>query len=75
MGAGSSNRIKEVIAEVEKQLEITVDVEYGPKREGDPAKTSANIAKAWEEFGWESSHTIQDIVRDEIEYHKTKIKK
>jgi UDP-glucose 4-epimerase len=75
IGAGSSNSIKEVITEVEKQLGVTVDVEYGPKREGDPAKTSANIAKAWEEFGWEAVYTIQDIVRDEIEFHKSKVKK
>ena len=74
-GAGSSSSIKEVITEVEEQLDVTVDVEYGPKREGDPAKTSANIAKAFEEFGWESTYTIKDIVKDEIEYHKTKVKK
>ena len=75
IGAGSSSSIKEVITEVEEQLDVTVDVEYGPKREGDPAKTSANIAKAFEEFGWESTYTIKDIVKDEIEYHKTKVKK
>ena len=75
IGAGSSNSIKEVITEVEEQLGVKVDVDYGPKREGDPAKTSANIAKAFEEFGWESAFTIKDIVRDEIEYHKTKVKK
>ena len=75
IGGGSSSSIDTVVAEVEKQLELTIDKEYGPRRDGDPAKTSANIAKAWDEMGWESSFTIQDIVRDEIEYHKSKIKK
>lgn len=75
IGGGSSTSIKTIITEVEKQLETTIDVEYGPRREGDPAKTSANIAKAFEDFGWDSAYTIEDIIRDEIAYHKTKIKK
>jgi len=75
IGGGSSTSIKQIITEVEKQLGTTVDVEYGPRREGDPAKTSANVAKAFEDFGWDSAHTIIDIIRDEIAYHKTKIKK
>jgi UDP-glucose 4-epimerase len=75
IGGGSSTSIKQIITEVEKQLGTTVEVEYGSRREGDPAKTSANVAKAFEDFGWDSAHTIEDIVRDEISYHKTKVKK
>lgn len=75
IGGGSSSSIDTVVAEVEKQLELTIDKEYGPRRDGDPAKTSANIAKAWDEMGWESSFTIQDIVRDEIAYQQSLIKK
>ena len=75
IGGGSSTSIKQIITEVEKQLGTEVDVEYGPRREGDPAKTSANVAKAFEDFGWDSAHTIEDIIRDEIAYHKTKVKK
>ena len=51
IGGGSSSSIKEVVAEVEKQLDITIDTEVGPKREGDPDKTSANVNWALEEFG------------------------
>ena len=75
IGGGSSSSIDTVVAEVEKQLELTIDKEYGPRRDGDPAKTSANIAMAWDEMGWESSFTIQDIVRDEIAYQQSLIKK
>lgn len=75
IGGGSSSSIDTVVAEVEAQLELTIDKEYGPRRDGDPAKTSANIAKAWDEMGWESSFTIQDIVRDEIAYQQSLIKK
>jgi UDP-glucose 4-epimerase len=75
IGGGSSSSIDTVVAEVEKQLGIEINKEYGPRREGDPAKTSANIAKAFEEMGWESSFNIEDIVRDEISYQKTLFKK
>ena len=75
IGGGSSSSIDTVVAEVEAQLELTINQDYGPRRDGDPAKTSANIAKAWDEMGWESSFTIQDIVRDEIADQQSLIKK
>lgn len=74
IGGGSSNSIKDLVAEVGKQLGKEVKVEIGPRRDGDPAKTSANIAKAFDEMGWESNLTIEDIIRDEIEYHKAVLK-
>ena len=74
IGGGSSNSIREVIAEVEKQLDLTIDTEVGPKREGDPAVTSANVARAWEEFGWESNFDIEDIVKDEIAFQQSQKK-
>ena len=74
IGGSSSNSIKQLVSEVEKQLGKEVKVEIGPRRDGDPAKTSANIAKAFDEMGWESNLTIEDIIRDEIEYQKAVLK-
>lgn len=74
IGGGSSNSIKDLVAEVGKQLGKEVKVEIGPRRDGDPAKTSANIAKAFDDMGWESNLTIEDIIRDEIEYQKAVLK-
>ena len=71
IGGGSSKSIKNVIAEVEKQLDLTLDTDTGPRREGDADKTSANIARAWEEFGWEANFGLEDIVRDEIAYQQS----
>ena len=71
IGAGSPKSIKQVIAEVEAQTEKTVNVEYGPKREGDAAKTDANISKAMDLFGWEPANSLEDIVRTEIEYQSS----
>jgi len=74
IGAGSPKSIKQVIAEVEAQTGNTIDVEYGPKREGDAAKTDANISKAMDLFGWEPTNSLEDIVRSEIEFQSSKKK-
>ena len=74
IGAGSPKSIKQVIAEVEAQTGNTIDVEYGPRREGDAAKTDANISKAIDLFGWEPTNSLQDIVRSEIEFQSSKKK-
>ena len=74
VGGGHSSSIKEVIAEVEKQLNLTIDTEVGPKREGDSDVTSANVARAWEEFGCESQFDLEDIVKDEIAFQQSQKK-
>ena len=74
IGAGSPKSIKQVITEVEAQTGNTVDVEYGPKREGDAAKTDANISKAIDTLGWEPIYSLDDIVKTEIEYQSAKKK-
>lgn len=70
IGGGSPQSIKQVIAEVEKQLDKEVKIEIGPRREGDAVKTDANISKSLDLLGWEPQYTIEDIVRDEISYQK-----
>ena len=74
IGAGSPKSIKQVIREVEAQTGNTVDVEYGPRREGDAAKTDANISKAIDTLGWEPIYSLEDIVKTEIEYQSAKKK-
>jgi len=72
IGGGSGSSIKQVIAEVEKQTDKTLNVEVGPKREGDAERTDANIAKAFELTGWEPQYSLEDIVRDEIAFQDKK---
>ena len=72
IGGGSGSSIKQVIAEVEKQTDKTVNVEVGPKRQGDAERTDANIAKAFEMTGWEPQYSLEDIVRDEIAFQDKK---
>lgn len=70
IGGGSPQSIKQVISEVEKQSNKKINVEIGPRREGDAVRTDANISKAFDVLGWDSNYTIEDIVRDEIAYYK-----
>ena len=72
IGGGSGTSIKQVIAEVEKQLEKEINVEVGPKRDGDAERTDANIVKAFELLGWEPQNTLEEIVADEIAYQSKK---
>ena len=72
IGGGSGSSIKQVIAEVEKQLGKEVNVEVGPKREGDAERTDANIVKAFEMLGWEPQNTLEEIVADVIAYQSKK---
>lgn len=72
IGGGSGSSIKQVIAEVEKQTDKTVNVEVGPRREGDAERTDANIAKAYEMTGWEPQYSLEDIVKDEIAFQDKK---
>jgi len=70
IGGGSPQSIKQVISEVEKQSDKKINVEIGPRREGDAVRTDANISKAFDVLGWDSNYTIEDIVKDEIAYYK-----
>jgi len=72
IGGGSGSSIKQVIAEVEKQTDKRLNVEVGPKREGDAERTDANIAKAFELTGWEPQYSLEDIVKDEIAFQDKK---
>ena len=72
IGGGSGSSIKQVIAEVEKQLGKKINVEVGPKRDGDAERTDANIVKAFEMLGWEPQNTLEEIVADEIAYQSKK---
>ena len=72
IGGGSGSSIKQVIAEVEKQLGKEINVKVGPKRNGDAERTDANIVKAFEMLGWEPQNTLEEIVADEIAYQSKK---
>lgn len=56
LGTGKGASVKEIIGIIESVSELTVPVEYGPRRVGDPPELIANPAKAKAVLGWEARH-------------------
>ncbi len=77
LNIGNSNpvSVKELVGTVEAALGITVDTEISPSRKGDMVSTHADNEFAKELLGWEPTHTIQQIVEDEIKWQKVKVKR
>lgn len=56
LGTGKGASVKEIIQIIESVSGMTVPVEYGPRRAGDPSELIANPAKAKAVLGWEAKH-------------------
>ena len=77
LNIGNSNpvSVKELVGTVDAALGITVDTEVSLSRKGDMVSTHADNEFAKELLGWEPTHTIQQIVEDEIKWQKVKVKR
>lgn len=65
LGNGEGFSVQEVIDTVEQVTGISVPVEEGPRRAGDPARLVADSAKAREVLGWMPRFpSLETIVRD-----------
>jgi UDP-glucose 4-epimerase len=69
IGRGYSN--KEIIAEVEKVTGLKINVNYGDRRDGDPAVLTASIDKIKKELGWSPKYGLEEIVKSAYLWHKT----
>lgn len=64
LGTGLGTSVKEIIDAAEKVSGKRCPLEYGPRREGDPAKLFADNRKAKQILGWNPQYTnIEDIIR------------
>ena len=68
VGRGYSN--KEVVEMVKKVTGLSLNVEYGPRREGDADSLYASIDKIKKDFNWSSKYSLEDIVKTAYEWHK-----
>lgn len=77
LNIGNNNPVSilELIKEVEKQLETTVEKHVVTDRLGDMIQTHADISTTEKVLGWQPVKTIEDIVADEIKWQKIKLKK
>jgi UDP-glucose 4-epimerase len=62
IGKGNGESVLEVIDAFRKYTGKDIEVNYGDRREGDPAKTFAAIELAMNELHWVPKYTLADIV-------------
>jgi UDP-glucose 4-epimerase len=72
LGNGSGFSNKEVVAAVEAVTGKKLTVQYGPRREGDPALLIASSQKAKDELGWVPEHSsLEAIVTDAWQFYQS----
>ncbi len=71
IGTGTGYSIKQVIDTLQKITGKEVKVEYGPRREGDPAQLVASSDKIRKVLGWEPQYSsLETIVQTAYQWHK-----
>ncbi|MGC8728571.1 MAG: UDP-glucose 4-epimerase GalE [Elusimicrobiales bacterium] len=71
LGNGKGFSVKKIIDTVEKVCGVKLNVEYGKRREGDPAVLVGSSKKAIKVLGWKPEfYKIEDIVETAYLWHK-----
>ena len=70
LGTQKGSSVKEILTEIEKVLNLKINVEIAPKREGDPKVLLANANKAKEILGWIPSETLEKSINTAYNWQK-----
>ena len=62
LGIGQGYSVKEVVASARRVTGRNIPIEYGPRRDGDPAVLFADPGKIRRELGWSASYTDLDAI-------------
>lgn len=68
LGSGKATSVLEMVAAFEKESGKKLPYEICERRAGDLAKVYANPKKALDELGWKTELTIEDAMKDTINY-------
>ncbi len=68
LGTGKGTSVLEMVAAFEKESGKKLNTQIAPRRPGDLAMVYANPAKAESELGWKTELTIEDAMKDTINY-------
>jgi UDP-glucose 4-epimerase len=72
VGLGRGYSVREVICTVEEVTGLTVPVQVGPRRTGDPPALVANADKIRTELGWVPKHdSLKAIIESAWRWHRT----
>ena len=73
LGSGKGVSVLELVTTFEKVNNIKVNYKIVDRRPGDLPEYYADASKAFEELGWKTEKTIEDICRDSWNYEKNNI--
>ena len=68
LGTGKATSVLQMVAAFEKASGKKLPYEIAPRRAGDVGEIYANPEKALKELGWKTELTIEDAMRDTINY-------
>lgn len=70
LGTGEGNTVLEAIQTFEKVNGVPLNYTVGPRREGDVVKVYADTKKAWNDLGWKTEKSLEDIMRSAWAWEK-----
>lgn len=70
VGSGRGTSIKELVAVIEAIAERRLPIEFGTRREGDPAELIADIRQAVSRLDWKPRHDLNSIVGSAWNWHR-----
>ncbi len=73
IGAGIATSVNELYAELEAQLELGIQPQYGPKREGDVRLSYLDIARVREELGWVPRVSLAEGMVDTVAFFREQV--
>ena len=62
VGTGSGSSVLEVLAEIQKVTGIDFEIEYAPRRAGDPPRLCADVSRIAETMGWRAKRDLHEII-------------
>ena len=68
LGSGNGVSVTEIVTSFEKVNNIKLNYVYGERREGDLPACFADATKAYNELGWKTTKTIDDMCRDSYNF-------
>ncbi|MET0458766.1 MAG: NAD-dependent epimerase/dehydratase family protein [Ilumatobacteraceae bacterium] len=71
VGSGRPVALRDVIAEVERQMGVSVPLTTVPAEPGDPARTAADHARATALLGWRPLVDLAGGIADQLAHHRT----
>lgn len=68
LGTGKGTSVLELITTFEKVNNIIIPYQISKKREGDVDTSYSDVSKIYDEIGWKSKYSLEDICKDSYHY-------